>query len=124
MGDDIERKLRIVETDLERVSDKAEEFESKASEFESRLEADRNTLKQLEEDACKNGEKEDQLDSEVVRLTEELKNMETRAEFGERTVEKLEQQVDNITDSLYQEKVAFNEMSKKLDQTLNDMMNI
>merc|ERR1712226_1122650 len=115
---------RMVETDLERISDKAEEFEGKANEYEAKLESDRTTLKTLEEDASKNGEKEDQLDNEVVRLTEELKNMETRAEFSERTVGKLEQQVDTITDSLYQEKVAFNEMSKKLDQTLNDMMNI
>merc|ERR1712071_417256 len=94
--EEYERKLRMVETDLERISDKAEEFESKGSMYGAKLEADSTSLK----------------------------NMETRAEFSERTVEKLEQQVDNITDGLYQEKVAFNEMSKKLDQTLNDMMNI
>ena len=45
-----------------------------------------------------------------------------RAEFGERTVEKLESTIDTLEETLYAEKLAFRSISLKLDQTLRDMM--
>ena len=70
------------------------------------------------------GIKEDELFERVRALTDEYKDAEKRAEFGERTVEKLELTVDDLQESLYYEKKSYNEMSLKLDQTLNDIMAI
>jgi chromosome segregation ATPase len=122
--EEVVRKCRMVEQELERVVDKAEEFEGKSHEFETRLDADRQKLKELEELAGKNGEQEDIFEEQVRKLAANLSNEESRAEFAERTVDKLESTIDYLQDSLYNEKLAFIEMSKKLDQTLNDMMQV
>merc|ERR1711920_659680 len=122
--EEISRKLRIVETDLERINERAEESESKIGDFRSKIESDQTKLNDLEKTAVKNAEDEDKLEDEVRRLTELNKNEETRAEFGERTVEKLETNIDILQDALFNEKAGFIELSKKLDQTLNDMMSV
>jgi len=122
--DEVARKLKMVEEELSRVSDKAEEFEGKGGEYESKLEEYRAKLKELEEQAGICAEKEDKYEESVRSLSSNLNNEESRAEFAERTVDKLESQIDQLQEDLFQEKHAFIEMSKKLDQTLNDMMNI
>merc|ERR1711879_317192 len=119
--EDASRKLRMIENELDRITDRADEFENKAKSFDLKLSAETEHMKELEDLAYKNGEKEDKME-EQMHLIERLKDSDTRAEFSERTVEKLESTIDNLTDMLYCEKVAFSEMSKKLDQTLKDMM--
>jgi len=122
--DEIQRKLKIVENDYERITDRIDESEGKIKEYEEKLENDRQKLNELEKLAGQNTDKEDQLEDEVKRLSEALKNGETRAEFSERTVEKLESNIDNLQDGLFQEKSNFISLSKKLDETLNDMMSV
>merc|ERR1712165_302111 len=114
----------MVENELERVVDRAEEFESKAGTYEIQLEGDRNKLRELEDLAAKNGEQEDKLEEEVRKLSEDHINGETRAEFAEKTVEKLEATIDGHLENLQEEKNSFIELSKALDQCLNDMMTV
>jgi len=118
------RKLRMVESDAERITDKADEFESKISEFQFKLDDKSKQLKEIEEIACRNGEQEDKYEDKIHELKETLKNLETRAEFGERTVEKLESTIDTVQENLLQEKRAFIEMSRNLDETLKEMMTL
>jgi len=122
--EDASRKLRMIENELDRITDRADEFENKARGYELKLNAETEHMKELEDLAYKNGEKEDKMEEQMHDLIERLKDSDTRAEFSERTVEKLESTIDNLTDMLYCEKVAFSEMSKKLDQTLKDMMKL
>merc|ERR1712043_68707 len=122
--EEISRKLRIVENDLERINERAEDYEHKISEFDTKIDTDRTKLKEFEDLSAKNAETEDKLEDEVRRLSEALKNGETRAEFSERTVDKLESNIDILQDALFGEKAAFIDLSKKLDQTLNDMMSV
>jgi len=122
--DEVARKLKMVEEEHSRISDKAEEFEGKASEYETKLEENRAKLKELEDQAADCAEKEDKYEETVRTLSAKLNNEESRAEFAERTVDKLESSIDKLQEDLFNEKHAFIEMSKKLDQTLNDMMNI
>lgn len=122
--EEVSRKLRMVENELERVVDRAEEFEGKASTTEIQLDGDRNKLKELEELAGRNGEQEDKLEDQVRKLTEEVVNADTRAEFAEKTVEKLEATIDAHLESLSLEKGSFVELSKALDETLTDMMTV
>merc|ERR1712178_542570 len=102
---------------LERVCDRAEEFERKISDTETALDRDRSKLREIEELAAKNGQQEDEYEEEVRRLQTDYGNMESRAEFAERTVDKL-------TEQLYQEKINYRDLSVKLDTTLNDMMGL
>lgn len=122
--EEVTRKLRMVENDLERVCDRAEEFERKISETESSLDRDRAKLREIEDLASKNGQQEDTYEEEVRRLQTDYGNMESRAEFAERTVDKLESTIDNLTEQLYQEKINYRDLSVKLDTTLNDMMGL
>merc|ERR1712186_132450 len=104
--------------------DKSEEFEAKVAESESVISENNEQLKKMEDLCAKNADKEDNYDNTMRSLNERLKNAETAAEFGERTVEKLERSIDTLQENLYNEKVAFKEMSLKLDKTLQDMMHL
>merc|ERR1712014_215094 len=114
----------IVENDLERVNERADEFETKSAEFSTGIESDNAKVSELEKTAVAFAEREDQAEDKIRSLSENLKNEETRAEFGERTVEKLGTNIDILQDSLFNEKKDFIDLSKKLDQTLNDMMSV
>jgi len=122
--EEVARKLRIVEGDHERMVDKSEEFEGKVKDTEMQISEHNEQLKKMEDLCGKNAEKEDNYDNTVRSLSEKLKNAETGAEFGERTVEKLERTIDTLQEQLYQEKLAFKELSMKLDKTLQDMMHL
>jgi len=122
--EEVTRKLRMVENDLERVVDRAEEFEKKIQETESTLQSSNAKLKELEDLAQANGAKEDTYEEEVRVKTFDLNNQDQRAEFAERTVDKLESTIDNLTEQLYQEKCNYRDLSVKLDTTLNDMMGL
>merc|ERR1711990_181735 len=122
--EEVTRKLRMVENDLERVVDRAEEFEKKIQDTEATLNTNNAKLKELEELASINGEKEDKYEEEVRSKTFTLNNEDQRAEFAERTVDKLESTIDNLTEQLYQEKCNYRDLSVKLDTTLNDMMGL
>jgi len=122
--EEVTRKLRMVENDLERIVDRAEEFERKSREAETTLQSNNKKLKELEELASANGVKEDDYEEKMRQLTFDLNNAEQRAEFAERTVDKLESTIDHLTDQLYQEKCNYRDLSVKLDTTLNDMMGL
>jgi chromosome segregation ATPase len=122
--EEVARKLKIVEGDLERMVDKSEEFEAKVAESEAVISENNEQLKKMEQLCADNADKEDSYDNTMRSLTERLKTAETAAEFGERTVEKLESTIDTLQGNLFNEKVAFKELSMKLDKTLQDMMHL
>jgi chromosome segregation ATPase len=122
--EDVQRKANIVKSDLERMVEKAEDSEQKIVEFEDELRDKNNALRKLEDICAKNADKEDQLDNEQRSLVERLKVADTNAEFGERTVDKLESTIDGIQDRLFEEKTTYRNLSIKLDSTLRDMMKI
>jgi len=122
--EEVTRKLRMVENDLERVVDRAEEFEKKIVDTETSLNSNNTKLKELEDLAAKNGQAEDEFEEQVRTLAHNYSNEESRAEFAERTVDKLESTIDNLTDQLYAEKCNYRDLSVKLDTTLKDMMGL
>jgi len=112
----------MVENDLERVIDRAEEYETVVTKTEKQLQSVQQDLKDMEKSSAKNSEREDNYENEISLLMENLKNAETRAEFAERTMDKLEKTVDYLEDQLYIEKTTYKEISEKLDRTLGDMV--
>jgi len=122
--EEVLRKSKMVEQELERITEKAEDYEERINEFESELRDKQGSLRKMEEICGKNADKEDELDNEERRLIDNLKVAETNAEFGERTVDKLEGTIDGIQDNLFEEKTNYRNLSVKLDTTLKDMMRI
>jgi len=120
--EDVQRKANVVKGDLERMIEKAEDFEQQIGEYEDELREKNSSLRKMEETCGKNADKEDELDNEQRSLVERLKISETNAEFGERTVEKLESTIDSIQDRLFEEKTQYIAISVKLDNTLREMM--
>jgi len=122
--EEVLRKSKLVESELERITEKAEDSEAQITATEQELREKNTSFKKMEEICGKNADKEDELDNLERSLIEKLKIAETNAEFGERTVDKLESTIDGIQERLFDEKTVYKNLSVKLDTTLRDMMKI
>lgn len=119
-----QRKLKMVQDELDRINDKAEEFESKIVTYESKLEKKQKTLGEMEIVANENQAKEDDYETTAYNLRKSMEDKETHAEFSERTVEKLEQSIDKLSDDYLAEKLKYRDISLQLDAALNDIMDV
>jgi len=122
--DDVTRKLKVVEGDLERIVERADEFETKAREIETQVREQEAKVKETEACTIKNADSEEKFETQISSLAEEFKLADTRAEFAERSVDKLESTIDGLLDALMNEKMNYRNISEKLDKTLNDMMSM
>ena len=120
--EEIERKLKMVCTELERVTDRADEFEKQCAQHEIEIKDNSEKLRKMEVVAGENSEKEDHLEVQIKELDANNKIMESKAEFGERSVEKLEQTIDSLEEHLMGEKSSYQQLSLKLDETMTDML--
>merc|ERR1712066_91606 len=66
--------------------------------------------------------KEDNFEDQLTDLQKKEDEASTRADFTERTVEKLEATIDRLQDAYLEERLKFHELSMQLDQALNDIM--
>merc|ERR1712038_753424 len=101
----------MVEADLERAEERAETGESKIVELEEELRVVGNNLKSLEVSEEKASQKEETYSEQVRVLIAKHKEAENRAEFAERSVQKLQKEVDRLEDELVHEKEKFKAIS-------------
>merc|ERR1719430_2523417 len=80
-----------------------------------------NNLKSLEVSEEKANQREESYKEQIKTLTTKLKQAEARAEFAERSVTKLQKEVDRLEDDLVHEKEKFKAISDELDQTFAEM---
>jgi tropomyosin-1 len=80
-----------------------------------------NNLKSLEVSEEKALQREDSFEEQIRVLSSRLKEAETRAEFAERSVQKLQKEVDRIEDDLVHEKERYKAISEELDQTFQEL---
>ena len=66
-------------------------------------------------------QREESYKEQIKTLTAKLKQAEARAEFAERSVQKLQKEVDRLEDELVHEKEKFKAISDELDQTFAEM---
>uniref|UniRef100_V9LBC8 Tropomyosin alpha-3 chain-like protein n=2 Tax=Callorhinchus milii TaxID=7868 RepID=V9LBC8_CALMI len=118
---EVARKLVIIERELERVEERAVTAESKAKTLSDQLCSRDHNLKVLTAAEEKFSQNEDKYEEEIKLLTDKLKEAETRAELGERSVLKLEKIVDELEDKLVQTKEENVNMSRSLEQTLHEL---
>jgi tropomyosin-1 len=111
----------MVESDLERVCLRADTGETKIIELEEELRVVGNNLKSLEVSEEKANQREESYKEQIKVLTSKLKQAEARAEFAERSVQKLQKEVDRLEDELVNEKEKFKAISDELDQTFAEM---
>ncbi|XP_045484234.1 tropomyosin-2 isoform X8 [Pieris rapae] len=120
--DEVARKLAMVEADLERAEERAETGESKIVELEEELRVVGNNLKSLEVSEEKATQREETFESQVKLLDASLKEAEARAEFAERSVQKLQKEVDRLEDELVAEKEKYKDIGDDLDTAFVELI--
>uniref|UniRef100_A0A1I7V9I1 Tropomyosin n=1 Tax=Loa loa TaxID=7209 RepID=A0A1I7V9I1_LOALO len=93
----------------------------KIVELEEELRVVGNNLKSLEVSEEKALQREDSYEEQIRTVSARLKEAETRAEFAERSVQKLQKEVDRLEDELVHEKERYKNISEELDQTFQEL---
>ncbi|XP_050513643.1 tropomyosin-1, isoforms 9A/A/B isoform X10 [Diabrotica virgifera virgifera] len=120
--DEVARKLAMVEADLERAEERAEAGESKIVELEEELRVVGNNLKSLEVSEEKAAVTREHSE-DIIRVTsDKLREAEARAEFAERSVQKLQKEVDRLEDELVAEKERYKEIGDDLDTAFVELI--
>ena len=136
--DEAQKKMGEAEAKLEIDGERADVSEFKIIELEEELKVVANNLKSLEVSEDKANQRETFYKDEIKRLTGKLKQSETRAEFAEKSVGKLQkevsrtssnksemtscvQQVDRLEDELLGEQDKFKAITEELDATFAEM---
>ncbi|XP_063383034.1 tropomyosin Mac r 1.0101 isoform X18 [Cydia fagiglandana] len=122
--DEVARKLAMVEADLERAEERAEAGESKIVELEEELRVVGNNLKSLEVSEEKATQREETFEGQVKLLDAQLREAEARAEFAERSVQKLQKEVDRLEDDLVAEREKSKLLQEEMEATLHDIQNM
>ncbi|KAG7158470.1 Tropomyosin-like 2 [Homarus americanus] len=130
------RKCVMLENDLERAEERAEAAEGKIVELEEELRVVGNNLKSLEVSEEKANQREEAYKEQIKTLANKLKAVmmqpapldhilvfvaEARAEFAERSVQKLQKEVDRLEDELVNEKEKYKSITDELDQTFSEL---
>jgi len=79
-------------------------------------------LKTLEVSEEKSRQREDEYNEQIRSMTARLKLAETRAEFAERSVQKLQKEVDRVEDELVNQKEQYKSISDDLDVTFTELI--
>merc|ERR1712130_41216 len=105
-----------VESELERAEERAETGEMKIIELEEELRVVASNLKSLEVSEEKANKREASKE-QIKSLTAKLKQAEARAEFAERSVQKLQKEVDRLEDELVGEQEKYKAITEELEAT-------
>merc|ERR1712127_713541 len=95
--------------------------ETKIIELEEELRVVATNLQSLEVAEQKSNTREKNYKDQIKTLTAKLKQAEARAGFAEKSVVKLQKEVDRLEDELVHEKEKFKAVSDELDQTFAEM---
>lgn len=119
--EEVSRKLRLVEGDLEKAEERAKKAELKQAEYEEELKVVGNNLRSFELNEEKQLERQQAFELTVRNAQQRLGEAESRAEFAERTVQKLQKEVDRLEDVLTLEREKYKHISEELDQTFSEL---
>ncbi|XP_065572946.1 tropomyosin isoforms c/e isoform X15 [Artemia franciscana] len=122
--EEVARKMVMLEADLERAEERAEQGEAKIVELEEELRVVGNNLKSLEVSEEKATAREESFETQIKTMTSRLKEAEARAEFAERSVQKLQKEVDRLEDDLLGEREKNRRLQEEMESTLQDIQNM
>merc|ERR1711909_65918 len=112
--DEVSKKLLACESDLEKAEERAEVGETKIVDLEEELKVVANNLKSLEVAEEKANQREKTYKEQIKSLSAKLKQAEARAEFAEKSVMKLQKEVDRLEDELVAEQEKFKAITEEL----------
>merc|ERR1712123_179692 len=112
--DEVNKKLVQCEGDLEKAEERADVGETKITELEEELRVVANNLKSLEVAEEKANTREKTYKEQIKTLTAKLKQAEARAEFADKSVQKLQKEVDRLEDELVAEQDKFKAVTEEL----------
>jgi chromosome segregation ATPase len=119
--DEASKRMTTCEAQLEVDGERADLSEFKIIELEEELKVVANNLKSLEVSEDKANQREEYYKVEIKKMTAKLKQSDTRAEFAEKSVQKLQKEVDRLEDELVGEQEKFKAITEELDQTFAEM---
>ena len=119
--DEIQKKVNQTEADLEKEEIRAEVGEIKTLEMEEELRVVANNLKSLEVSEAKSNAREKADKQEVKHLSAKLKQAESRAEFAEKSVTKLQHEADKLDTDLINEQEKLKEMVEEVESTFVEL---
>ena len=79
-------------------------------------------MKQLELSAEKAVEREEKLKDKILNIQQKYKSAEGRFEYGEMSITKLNQKIDDIEDEIFREKLKIKRSADELGETFDDML--
>merc|ERR1712001_141896 len=120
--DELSRKLGVQEAELKRGLERAELAEKNLKGIEEELESVGENMKQLEKSAETALEREEKLVDKILNLQQKFKVTEARFEYGEMSITKLNQRIDDIEDEIYREKLKVKKCADDLNDTFDDML--
>jgi len=118
---EVVEKLGIVEQEVEFNEDRGNSCDVQILEKNEELKVVENNLKSLEVSEQNAALMEDEYKKTIKNLTAKMKQAEARAEFAERTVQKLLKSVDAVEDELRCQQEKFKAITTELEVTYSEM---
>ncbi|GFW71619.1 tropomyosin [Trichonephila clavipes] len=122
--EEMARRIAMLEADLERAEERASLGESKIVDLEEELRVVGNNMKSLEVCEEKALQKEEAYDMNIRQLSQRLQEAEARAEYAERSVQKLQKEVDRLEDEILLEREKNHLLQEEVESTLKDIQSI
>merc|ERR1712055_296617 len=119
--EDIAKKLATCDADLEKAEERAEVGETKIMELEEELRVVANNLKSLEVGEEKANQRETAYKEQIKTMTAKLKQAVARAEFADKSVVKLQKEVDRLEDDLVTEQEKYKAITEEVELTFAEM---
>ena len=119
--DDIQAKVQQTEADLEKAEMRGEMGEIKIIEMEEELRVVANNLKSLEVTEEKSNVREHGDKALIKSLSVKLKHAEARAEFAEKSVQKLSNEVDRLENELVNEQEKMRAITEEVESTFVEL---
>lgn len=120
--DEITRRAGVMEDELKRSLERAELAESKLVNVENELRNIGENMKQLEVSEEKAIGREEKFKEQIKLVMNRLKQADSRAEYGEMNITKLNIRIDDIEDEIVREKLKIKKVSDELGDTFDEML--
>merc|ERR1712226_652522 len=122
--EEIVRKLVLAEHHRDRAEERAARSDGKIAGLESELGGVNKTMKSLSSSGDENGKREEDLEEEIKVVKERFRDAEVKAEMAERTVQKLQTEIDRMENSLMAEKGRKKRMEEDMEHLMQSIGDI
>lgn len=119
--EEAQRKLAMVQVDLERTLGKADEAEKTIQDLEDELKVVGQNMKTLELSETEALDREEKFEETIRSTTGALKMAEILAAHNEREAAKMQKELDSVILDLEDWKAKYDEICVELEQTFNSM---